>query len=423
MPHVARETPRMARAHVHRPNPAHRATTTATAVGARPFGHPAHAARLGPSAVLGLQRLAGNRAVTPLVQRACAPYEKAERAKSGSSAGVLGRDVSLAGAHDIDSTGGDSVVVADFPIGSATLRSSTAAELKASWVGILERQTTAYEFVGYSDCLGDEGRNSSLRQRRAQAVAALFPKTAARGGAVKGAPVTEHAVDNETPEDRALNRSVIIQVPSVIDIGEIEVTEAEEPGVTIPRREPDTKGCSRPEREMLSVAWPAAKMMLDKGLEMAQPGKGSVNNYLLERYFGPDYASHLPDIRAGYRTIASKWFAWDPKFECLAQDAGSCPNDNPHWVTLAYVTKKRHVFSASTPYGDVRVCRAGFDNSIGNLQLLSATVLHELSHRLDNTSDHAYCSDPPQCDISTKKAIDNADSYAQYARTVFNLAI
>jgi outer membrane protein OmpA-like peptidoglycan-associated protein len=405
----------MVRAHVHRPTRVRRPPTPSAV-------HPAYATHLGPSAVLGLQRLAGNRAVTPLVQRACAPYERGERTKAVAPAGVLSGDVSLAGDR-VSSTSGDSVVVADFPIGSATLRSSTVAELRSSWIGILERQPTVYDFIGYSDCVGEGGRNASLRQRRAQAVAALFPKTAGRGGAVRGAPVTDHAVDNTSAEERALNRSVVIQVPPAIEIGEITVTEAEEPGVTVNRHEPPTKGCSRPEREMLSVAWPASKMMINKALEMAYNGKGSVNSYLLERYFGPDWRTHVTDIRAGYQKILANWFDWNPQFECLAQTEGSCPNDKPHWVTFAYVTKKRHLFSKSTPYGDVRVCREGFLNSIGDLQQLSATVLHELSHRLDNTSDHAYCSDPPECNLSTEKAIDNADSYAQYARTVFNLSI
>ena len=92
-----------------------------------------------------------------------------ERAKAASSAGVLATDVSLAGGHAIDSAAGDSVVVADFPIGSAELRSSTVAQLRSSWVGILERQSTVkYEIVGYSDCAGDGGRNTALRRARVQ---------------------------------------------------------------------------------------------------------------------------------------------------------------------------------------------------------------------------------------------------------------
>ena len=63
------------------------------------------------------------------MQRACAPYERGERA-GRPPAGVLGADVSLAGGHDIDSAGGDSVVVADFPVGSAELRPSTVAQMR-----------------------------------------------------------------------------------------------------------------------------------------------------------------------------------------------------------------------------------------------------------------------------------------------------
>jgi hypothetical protein len=410
----------MIRAHDARPGRSRSAPAGSVArrsLASRPATH------LGPAAVLRLQRLAGNRAVAPVVQRACAGYERGERTKAAASAGVLGADVSLAGPHGITSAGGDSVVVADFPIGGGTLRPSTIAELRASWVGILERQSTVYEFVGYSDCRGGE-RNTSLRERRAKAVAALFPKTAARASAIRGAPVTEHAVDNTTPEERALNRSVVIRLPPATPPAPAPpAAEAEGPHVVVPRRDPDSVGCSRPEREMLSVAWPAAKMMIDTALQKAYVGQGSVNSYLLERYFGPDWMTHIVDIRAGYQRIVDKWFAWNPKFECLAQTAGSCPNADPHLVTLAYVKRKGAWPFTPTPYGNVHVCREGFLNSMGNLQKLSATVVHELSHRLDNTDDHAYCSNPPQCDIPTKKAIDNADSYAQYARTVFNLSI
>ena len=119
---------------------------------------------------------------------------------------------------------------------------------------------------------------------------------------------------------------------------------------------------------MLSVAWPAAKMMINKALEMAYVGKGSVNSYLLERYFGPDWRAtscrHPRRVPEDHRQLVRL----EPTFECLAQTAESCPNDDPHYVTLAYVTKKRHVSSTPTPYGDVRVCREGFLHSMGNLQ-------------------------------------------------------
>ena len=215
------------------------------------------------------------------------------RARRAGQGGVVrrgaGADVSLAGGHAIESAAGDSVVVADFPIGSAELRPSTVAQLRSSWIGILERQSsTKYEFVGYSDCAGDGGRNTVLRQARAQAVAGLFPKTAARATADRRRTRHRARRRQRTPGAPALNRSVIIRLPPSRPPPPAPKPEPEEPGVVIDRREPRTTGCKRAWREMLSVAWPAARMMVEKALEMAYTGKGSVNTYLLERYFGPD---------------------------------------------------------------------------------------------------------------------------------------
>ena len=53
---------------------------------------------------------------------------------------------------------------------------------------------------------------------------------------------------------------------------------------------------------------------------------------------------------------------------------------------------------------------------------LSTTILHELSHRLDNTDDEQYCGPARYCeDLSTRDAIDNADSYARFAQEIFNI--
>ncbi len=76
-------------------------------------------------------------------------------------------------------------------------------------------------------------------------------------------------------------------------------------------------------------------------------------------------------------------------------------------------------FPTTRHFGDVHVCASAF--ALGDMEL-SATLLHELSHRLDNTDDHKYCwaSDGYCENLSTEDAIDNADSYAQFARQVLN---
>jgi outer membrane protein OmpA-like peptidoglycan-associated protein len=380
------------------------------------------------AAVLNLQRLAGNRAVTTLldVQRqtappACGTYEPGERAKSMSAGGVLGLDVTLAAQHSISSAHPDSVVIADFPVGSAKLRSSTVNELRASWIGILERQEKAtYEILGFSDCVGDGLENAFLRYDRARAVAALFPKTAARASNVAAGQMGEHLVGNATADERAVNRSVIIRLPPAAKPPPRHRVP-KDPHVMVPLKEPPSENCSQAQKDQLAIAWPAAKLMAQKAIEWAVAGKSSVHSHLLERYFGPDATTNIVGIRAGYQKILSKWEDWDPEFECHAQTEGSCKNKDPHLITLAYVkTKGRGPFNRA--YGNVHVCAASF-NSINDMQKISATVLHELSHRLDGTDDHAYCKNPPQCNLSTEKALDNADAYAEFARVAFNASM
>ncbi len=377
---------------------------------------------LDAAAVLNLQRLAGNRAVAQLisVQRApCATYEPGERTKSRSSAGILGTDVSMTGGHGITTAGPDSVIVADFGVGRAAMKSSTVAELRGSWIGILEAQTKpTYEFVGYSDCVGEDPANVSLRVERAQAVAALFPKTAARSPVPRAGTITEFPVGNTAAAERAMNRSVIIRLPPTVKPPRRPRPAPETPHTKIPIQEPDTEGCGRAERDQLAIAWPAAKIMIGKALDWARTDKGGVATFLLKRYFGPDALTNIVGIRAGYEKILRDWVDWDNGFECHTQTEGSCPNKDPLFVTHAYVTSRgRGPFKKR--YGKVHICAAAF-GQIGNMQQLSATVVHELSHRLDKTTDHGYCQNPPECALSTKQALDNADSYAQFARDAFN---
>ena len=112
---------------------------------------------------------------------------------------------------------------------------------------------------------------------------------------------------------------------------------------------------------------------------------------------------------------------WDPEFECHAQTEAGCPNEEPA-VRDPCLREGQGNGPFRKSYGNVHICEAAFNN-ITNMQQLSATVLHELSHRLDGTRDHAYCKNPPQCNLSTEKALDTADAYAQFARVVFNASM
>jgi outer membrane protein OmpA-like peptidoglycan-associated protein len=170
--------------------------------------------------LLTLQRQAGNRAVTgalqvplPLQRTACA-YDTGEREKA-TDRGVLPRDVRLiAGSGSGYNAAPNSVVVADFRPGSAVIRTSTAEELRRSWIGILERGSQSYALLGFADCVGDEANNTSLRAARANAVAAVLPHTARNASVIGAAPATDFLMPaNSTPAERALNRAVLIRLP------------------------------------------------------------------------------------------------------------------------------------------------------------------------------------------------------------------
>jgi hypothetical protein len=339
-------------------------------------------------------------------------YQKGEVEKSRSAQGILNFDIERGEFLGIEPA--DAVVIADFRVDDGELRASTESLFRKYWLPTFDKSSmSSLEIIGFNDCVGWESRNQQLRQQRAQAVARLLP-----GIPAAAAPFGEYPVANSSERGRALNRSVIIK-PKIKPSPPPPPRKREE---TITMQEPDTKNCSTEQRHQLSIAFPAAKLMAARALkEISSGNRGPVFTLLLERYFGPDALSHLPEIRAGFAKILANWTDWDSRFDCETQTEGACPNDDPHKVTLAYIKKKRRIFSPNQAFGTVHVCAEAF-NTPGNMQQLSATVLHELSHRLDNTSDKKYCEEHVGwcSSLSAKAAIDNADSYAQFAREIFN---
>lgn len=343
-------------------------------------------------------------------------YQKGEAARSGTPKGILNYDIEKAEFFGIEP--GDAVVIADFKVDDPALRPATESDLLKYWIPAFDKSSMGtLEIVGFSDCVGWESRNKALREQRARAVARLLP-----GLPTSSAPFDEYLVANTSERGRALNRSVIIKHKS-----QPPPPPPPEPEVTIRMEEPNTNNCSQEQRRQLSIAFPAAKLMAEQArTAVSSTDKGPVIKFLLQRYFGDDALSHLPEIHAGFVKILSNWRGWDARFDCEKQTVKSCSLNDPHLVALgyfvgAYVKKKRNLFSPNSAYGAVHVCEGSF-NTPGDMQRLSASILHELSHRLDNTNDKKYCyAHEAWCSsLSTKAAIDNADSYAQFAREILN---
>jgi Domain of unknown function (DUF4157)/Lysine-specific metallo-endopeptidase len=340
-------------------------------------------------------------------------YQPGEVARSLSPQGIMPYDIERGEFLGIEPP--DAVVIADFKVGDGELRPSTAGDFRKFWVPQFDPAARgSLEVVGFSDCVGWESRNGVLREQRARSAGRLLPGTVTRA-----APLEEYPVANTSERSRALNRSAIIRPKPQAPPPPPPPRPRE---ATITLEEPPTTDCPPEDRRQLAIAFPAAKLMAQKArAALVSTDKGPVITFLLHRYFGKDAMRYLPQIHAGFSKILDNWTSWDTRFDCQLQTEGACPDDEG--FVRAYVRRKRRVFSPPSPFGPVYMCEAAFAS--GDLQRLAQTVLHELSHRLDNTDDEKYCR-PTEgwCEaLSTKDAIDNADSYARFARELFNASL
>ena len=164
----------------------------------------------GALAAAATSRLPG---VPPALQRKTS-YDPGE-SDAATAHGVISPDVRLLGGTGSGyNASGDSVLIADFRPNSAVVRTSATEELRRSWAKIIEGGASLpYAVLGFTDAAGAEGGNMTLRAARAQSVAAMLPGTAKRG-VVGAAPIGDFIMPgNSTPEQRALNRAVLVRLP------------------------------------------------------------------------------------------------------------------------------------------------------------------------------------------------------------------
>jgi hypothetical protein len=153
----------------------------------------------------------------------CGTYDSGEVGRSHGP-GHLANPVALIGPGRL--------MIGDFGVDWRHARPSVIAnpELRR-WLATWEADSSyRLEIVGYSDCVSVE-RNTALRQGRAERVEGLLGSSARSRVAFRGmAALPEFVAPNDTPENRARNRSVIIEFHQQYTF------EADEPITVQPRR-------------------------------------------------------------------------------------------------------------------------------------------------------------------------------------------
>lgn len=137
----------------------------------------------------------------------CASYEPGEVHASKQEPGVLSEPVS--------SVGTDTLVIADFGVGWRHVKPSIANHsLIRAWQRVLtDNPLATVEVTGFSDCVGAKTDNERLRLGRANRVASLLGSDLRPSQlTVKAAPHGTFLTDNSSRSNRAMNRSVKIQI-------------------------------------------------------------------------------------------------------------------------------------------------------------------------------------------------------------------
>lgn len=103
-------------------------------------------------------------------------------------------------------------IIARFPIGSSNASGLAGDPTFSAMAASIAAGSDQYEILGFSDCEGGTERNTTLRAARAQRVLNAMP-AAARSKITNtaGAPLADCVATNDTEENRAYNRSVVIR--------------------------------------------------------------------------------------------------------------------------------------------------------------------------------------------------------------------
>jgi outer membrane protein OmpA-like peptidoglycan-associated protein len=304
-------------------------------------------------------------------------------------------------------------IITNFEIGKSKLKPSARVEPQWSeMLNAVSAQGSTWQIWGFSDCKGDEQMNAALRQQRAESVRqALPPAVLTHIVGASGASLTDCITDNANLVARQWNRSVLITPVTRELSDEGENVDGKRP-VPPPVNQP-TEDCSASQRQKIAAAKPIAEDMVRTARYAlkSNPGDPDVKR-LLRKYFNDDSARTAAKVNDGMLETLKGLLAGSVTFECESKSDflydQFCTTGNS--VTTAYVFA--HVGM------NVHFCEAAFDPSETDLSL-AETIVHEFSHSFDFTDDEEYCEGGCSPGLSTSDALDNADSYAQFAAELY----
>jgi Domain of unknown function (DUF4157)/Lysine-specific metallo-endopeptidase len=299
-------------------------------------------------------------------------------------------------------------LIRSFDIGESRLKPSLMRDPgRPKMIATITEPGSTWEVIGLSDCEGPPELNRALRQQRADAVRAdLASVTGTHIVAANGAPLDDCMTPNQNQTARSWNRSVLIRrVNRQIEF-EPEVIEGKRP-VPKPKKQ-STSDCTDKQKAEIAAAQPIAVDMVRNALYRISQWNGDPGlRALLRQHFHDDSRSTVSKVHDGLVNTL-KGLQSDPTFEC--EEKGSLFYDYfCGGRTLAYA---RHWVVGL----NVHLCELAF----GRTDLkLAETLVHEVNHLWNHTKDPSYCFESTYPGLSTDTALNNADSFACFARDAY----
>jgi outer membrane protein OmpA-like peptidoglycan-associated protein len=298
---------------------------------------------------------------------------------------------------------GKGVLIANFDIGRAAIKPNLHSTIYwQQFLSQLQGDQTTWRIVGFSDCAGKAALNTALRADRANAVLSTLPgELRRRITSTEGAAMHNCITENDTPGDRTLNRSVaLLLTESTYDMpGEkIEGTIEKPEGPSYDDCEPGDRDLIKKWDAIGTVMAGKALAGLEQYREDDADNRGSqlVTDLLIEAFGFQGNGPYLREVIKGFTEVYNVFKSDDYQYEC-EEDC-----DGPH----------AYVYDVWT---DVHMC---MDELRTRGDLYGAGVaLHEMSHYASSTDDleYFYYGSPVATSLHPNDAIGNADGYMSFA--------
>lgn len=146
-------------------------------------------------------------------------YQSGEVNRSHSSSGLL--------SDDVIELGDGRLLISDFGVDWRHVNANVASNpVFRRWDALFASDDSyRIEIIGYTDCVGNENKNTTLRQARARNIENLLSAGARQRVTFRGmAGLGQFVVPNTSQENRAKNRGVIIRFSQQYDFEEEEIT-------------------------------------------------------------------------------------------------------------------------------------------------------------------------------------------------------